>query len=255
MKNNKKLDFLVFVLLVVIMALAWWYFGLKPLYGFLLYTLIPSVYLSLRKKKNLLKISLAVFTLGTLFGFLFDTIQVINNAWVVDLVLPWKILGIAPVDNILGYTLMTLLIVVFYEHFLDDENNKRLSKRFARFFLILSIVMIIFYILLANSPDLFKISYSYVTLALIAIITPILLILRRPKFITKMLVMSAVFFGVWFLNVIVVLKTGGWAYFGEFVGWVTVFGVTFPFEELFFWMMWYAVTVVAFYELFIDDLR
>lgn len=253
--SYKRVDFYIFILLLGITAIIWYYFNLKALYGFLLYTIIPSGYLVLREKKNYFKLSLAVLIFGLLMGFIFDTIQTINNTWVVNLVLPWKILNIEPIDNLIGYALMTLLIVVFYEHFLDDEKDKRISKNFIYFFLFLSVLIIVFYTLLVNNPEFFKFQYSYATLGLLAIIVPILLAFYKPKLIPKILMMASVFYGIWLVNEIVALKTGGWIFPGEYIGLVTIFGVTFPFEEIFFWMMWYAATITAFYELFLDDLK
>jgi len=61
------------------------------------------------------------------------------------------------------------------------------------------------------------------------------------------------FFFVWFLAEIVVLKTAGWTFPGQYIGMVTILGVTFPLEELFFWMLWYSVTIISYYEFFLDD--
>lgn len=252
---RKRIDFLVFVCLIVFSALIWWYSDLKALYGFLLFNLLPSVYLFLREKKNYLKIGLTVLVLGFFMGFIFDVIQVVNNAWVVDLVLPWKILGIEPWDNLIGYALMVLMIVVFYEHFLDSERKKKLSKKFLYFALGLSALLIVFLAILLNNPSWFKIPYSYTTLSLGAIVTPIVLAARRPSLIPKMLISAFVFFGIWFLNEITALKTGGWLFPGQYIGLVDVFGVSFPLEEIIFWMLWYAATMIAFYELFLDDCK
>jgi hypothetical protein len=50
------------------------------------------------------------------------------------------------------------------------------------------------------------------------------------------------------------VRLGYWAYPGtQYIGSVTLFGTTFPFEELFFWMLFYAPTLVAFYELFVSN--
>ena len=255
MKTSKKLDFVVFILLLGAAALTWRYFNLKPLIGGLLYTLVPSGYLILREKKNFYKIFLALLLFGLLVGFIFDFVEVFNNAWIVSLVLPWKVLGVEPIDNIIGYIVMSLLMLVFYEHFLDNEKDKRISKNsiwgFAALLLTLSALVVIFKI----NPDLLKIRYAYLVGSSLAVFFTIVLAVYRPKLVYKYLAMAAFFFFVWFVAEITALKAGGWTYLGEYIGWVTVFGLTFPVEEIFFWTMWYAATITAYYEFFLDDLK
>jgi len=38
----------------------------------------------------------------------------------------------------------------------------------------------------------------------------------------------------------------------NYVGWVNLFGITFPIEELLFWMLFYAASLVSYYELAVD---
>jgi len=49
------------------------------------------------------------------------------------------------------------------------------------------------------------------------------------------------------------LQLGQWAFpSNDFVGWVSLFGQRFPFEELFYWTMLAAVTVISYFEYFDD---
>jgi len=254
--KKKKIDLLILLLLLGGGFGFTLVFNLKPLTGSILFLLIPSLYLAWRERKNFLKIFWAVFIFGGLFGFIFDFIQTFNKAWVVErLVMPWKILGIMPVDDLLGFLLMTLFIVVFYEHFLDDEKNRKISKN-----LIWSLVPALFaigviVILFLINPNFLRISYAYLVGGITAIIFPIFLSFYKPRLIPKFLKIGGFFFFVWFVAEIVALKTGGWIFPGEYLINVEVFGVSFPFEELFFWTLFYAAWVVSFYEFFVDDMR
>jgi hypothetical protein len=255
MKANKKFDLLIVLLLLGITAGISLIFNLKPAIGGVLYTLIPSLYLILRKKKNFWKIFWAVIVLGVIFGFVFDFIVTLNDGWIVPrLVFPFRLFGFYPVfDDILGFMLMTLFIVVFYEHFLDDEKNKRISRNL-KWLLVASLAGLVFmFIIYFINPGLLKLPYIYLITGLAAIIFPLLFSLNRPRFLNKVLRVSAFFFAVWFIAELVALKTGGWIFPGKYIGMVEVFGLRFPFEELFFWMLWYAATVVSYYECFIDD--
>jgi hypothetical protein len=256
MELNKKFDFLIVLLILSITAWIWLFFELKPMVGGIFFTFLPSFYLMAREKKNLKKIFLAVFVLGILVGLAFDFLEVVNQAWAVPRIfLPWKAFGVWPIDELLGYIEMTLLMVVFYEHFLDDEKNKKISKNFIYLFIALSASTIIIWGLFIINPASIGFSYAYLRGGLVAIILPIILGLWRPKLIPKFLAMAAFFFPVWLTAEIVALKTGGWIFPGQYIGLVEIFGVKFPFEELFFWTMGYAAVITAYYELFIDDLR
>jgi len=257
-KSNKKdkiVDLIVVTLLLILIAFISWFFNLKAVIGGTIYTVIPSLYMFLRKKKNYKKIFLGTILLGTLAGMIYDSVAYLNKTWTTDILIHWKFLGISPIDDIIGYTAMAFLIITFYEHFFDDEKNKKLSKNFSKGAMILSFVLLIVSAIIIINPLLLKIPYPYLILSLIAIIFPIVFAIIHPKIIPKFLMTGAYFFFVWFLAEMVALnaKTNGWAFPGQYIGLVTVFGVTFPFEELFFWMMWYAITVISYYEFFIDD--
>lgn len=163
-KNNKKIDLLIVTLILVITAAISYILDVKPLIAGLLYLLIPSIYLILREKKNLLKIFLAVLILGIIFSFIFDFIQVFNRAYISlneELVFPWRLFNVEPVDYILGYMLMTLFIIVFYEHFLDDEKNRRISKNLI-WALIPSLSVLIFIIaLFLINKETLRFPYPY----------------------------------------------------------------------------------------------
>jgi len=253
-KTNKKIDLAVSFLLFGAAAIVSLIFNLKPLVEGTLCCLIPSIYLILRERKNFLKIFWAVIIFGVIFGTIFDFIETFNKAWVVTrLVFPWKIFGVLPVDDILGFMLMTLFIIVFYEHFLDDEKNPKISNNLKwaliPSLLILAFVLIVYLI----NPNLLEISYVYLLGGTLAIIFPIAMSLYKSRFLGKFLKLSAFFFIIWFILELVALKTEGWIFPGEYIGRVEIFGLAFPLEELFFWMMFYAATIVSYYEFFIDD--
>lgn len=159
-----------------------------------------------------------------------------------------------PIDNVLGHMLMTMLTVVFYEHFIDREKNQHISRHLL--YAILPGLFVIFIVLAAfvYQPSLLQIKYPYFTMGLAAIIPPIFLAIKKPKFIKNMAETAIYFFFLYFAMELVAVKFNYWLYEGNnYIGWVSVFGITFPFEELFFWMLFYAASLVSYYELFIDE--
>ncbi len=215
---------------------------------------LPSIYLMLRERKNYRKIFWSVVVLGLLMGFFSDFLAEFNGAWhVINLVIPYKILGVEPVDSILGYAFMVLFMVTFYEHFIDDERNRRLSKNASRLFLLGIIAVTLLVAVYLESQTILKISHMYLKAGLAMMLFPVIYGFSHPKILTKFSAMALFFIPVYLMAEIVVLKNNGWTFPGQYIGWVTIFGVTFPFEELFFWMICYAGIIVAFYEHFIDD--
>jgi len=257
MKFSKKIDLVVISLIVGISTLILVIFDLKPLIGGIPAMIIPSVYLFLREPKNIQKILLGTIIFGGVLGFILDFLAEFNLAWnTARLVFQWKILGVEPIDNILGYMLMTLFILTFYEHFLDDEKNKKISKNLIRALVPLGIITTGIIVIFLVRPEFLQIPYAYLVMGSIAIVLPIGMSLYKTRFFTKFLKIGIYFFFVWFIAELAAVKTGAWIYVGgEYIGWVYLFGLAFPFEELLFWMMFYAVTTVSYYELFIDDLK
>ena len=256
MNNKKKLDLLLTFVIFVGWSIVSLVFRFGPLLGGGLSVLLPSIYLMRRENKNNKKIFWAVLLLGGLWGFVFDFIATLNGAWFVsNLLFPWRVFGVLPVDDIIGFLLMTLFMVVFYEHFIDDEKNKKISKNliFSLIPPILAGFAVMLFIFLNRSGKIISFMYFYGGLAMV--LPLVVITLYKPKLFRKFLYMSAAFFFIWFVAEVVALKTGGWFFFGQYVGMVSVFGVRFPFEELFFWMMLYASTTTAYYELFIDDMK
>ena len=254
--KKKKIDFLITVLLLALGATATFYLKpTNPIFG-LLYLGIPSFFLILRKKKNYKKIGWGVFVFGVLLGSVLDLVAKINGAWIVDrLIFPKAVIGTWPVETLAGYIWMALFILVFYEHFLDDEKNKRLSKKHSRIFLIL--LVIVFLVFVSYFANLFPLTfpYFYLKIGLAAIVFPIIFAFYNPQVIKKFAPLAFFFFFVWLVAEFVGIHNQNWIFTprGEFVGYVSVLGVSFPFEEVFFWMVWYPAVVVAYYEYFIDD--
>ncbi len=256
MVKSKKNDLILTIIIFGVMAAMWLLFDLKPLIGFIITTLVPSLYLIFREKKNFTKIFWAVFIFGGILGFIFDFLETLNKGWLVSrLIIPWKIFGVLPVDDYLTFFLMTFFIVIFYEHFLDDEKRKLVSENIMWALIPSLIILLALIIFFPINPNLFSIPYVYLVGGTIAIIPTAIISFYKPKLFVKFLKIAASFFFVWLITDIVALKTGAWYYPGEYVGKVQIFGAIFPFEELFFWMMLYASSIVAYYELFVDDLR
>ena len=188
-------------------------------------------------------------TLGLLLGADFDLVQSSNSSWTVDrLVIPEKIFGVLPVDNLLAYFLMTLLATGFYEYFWGTSGPSNPPKRFYLMSLFVLTVTSITFLIYSFWPIALRVPYAYLVGGLFAAAITAFGIYRRPNLLDPSLRMSAFFSFVWFGAEIAALHTKAWTFTGQYIGSVTVFGVSFPFEELFFWMFWYAPFLVVTYK-------
>ncbi len=254
--TKKKLDFVVVCLILASAAILSLVFYLKPLIGGVLYVIAPAIYLCLREKKNYKKILLGTLVLGVFMGFFFEFIQAYNGGWYIPvdrLTIPWKVFGIAPIDDILAFVIMPFFTLVFYEHFIDDEKNKRLSGDFWELFVLtlVGVLFVIFAYLL--NLGIIKTSYVYFKGGLLATIFPIYYLFRNPRIVYKVAAITIFSIFVWFVAEIVGVKINGWAYAGQYIGWFNIGSIRFPIEEVIFWMLFYGAVIVAFYERFIDD--
>ena len=257
--RGKKLDVLVLVILAVAGIVYSYltkdlYIGRATIAGSVY--IIPSIIdLSLRKKKNWPKVIVSTLFLGGILGFLFEFFQEFNNSYsVISTLFSFKILGVLPIDNVIGHMLMTMLTIVFYEHFVDREVHHSISKNFKFAILPALFMFAVIISLFFLRPESLIVRYPYFYMGVAAIIPTLFLGITRPRFIKNMLETAVYFFFFYFAIELVAVINNWWIYRGDnYTGWIDFFGVKFPFEELFFWMMFYAASLVAYYELFIDD--
>lgn len=229
------------------------FFG-KPLLVYASMVLPATTFLIRKKKMNWKRIIPATIVLGGVIGFTIDFISELTKTWtVIKLIFPYKIFGVAPIDNTLWFIMMTFYTLIFYEYFITHEKKKGLSKHF-KFLLIasVSVVFILIGIFLLK-PSSLQITYPYLTLGIAAITLPVLMGFLKPKIFNKMLLIGIYFFFLYFTFEIIAVGNQFWVFNGKYIGTISFFGLVFPFEELFFWMMFYAPTLVAFYEEFVDD--
>lgn len=253
--DDKKFDLVIILAIFTIASLLSLYFKFAPLIVGTLTLLLPSIYLLFRKKENLKKIYVAVLVFGGLFGFFFDFIVTYNNGWYVsDLIVPIRLFGFLPVDDLLGFLLMTLFIIVFYEHFLNDYSLKEVSPRILYVIKPALVVIGLILILYFLYPSLLTIPYVYLVTGIVAIMKLIKVGMSKKKFIIKFVYLSIFFFFIWFALELICLQNGGWYFPGQYIGIVKVANLTFPIEEFVFWFMLYAATIVAYYEYYEDGL-
>lgn len=258
--NGKRLDVFVLILLLSVSSFYAYVtkdlFAGKALFVAIMFLVPPIIYMGLRGgHKNWEKILVSTLVFGGLFGFSLDFIAEYTRTWTVtSLIFPIRILGVNSLENLIGIMLMTALTVVFYEHFVDREKNHHVSKHLI--YAVLPAIFVIAYLLFVffYQPTLLHAKYPYLIMGIFAITPTITLSFIKPNLIKKMAITAIYFFFLYFIIELFAVSYGWWVFKGNnYIGWITFFGIAFPFEELFFWMLFYAASIVSYYELFIDD--
>ena len=88
----------------------------------------------------------------------------------------------------------------------------------------------------------------------VVLIPTVVELFRRPTLLPKLLVVGLYFAYLTICYELTALKLGWWVFPGfQYIGMVSILGINFPFEEFFFWILLFAVGILAYYEPFDDD--
>ncbi len=254
--RNKKIDLIILILFPIVSSVAAFLFKANAFFSVILFLGIPSLYLSLKERNHIKKA--AFFSLLGLPIIIFvDYIAHLTNAWVIPVsVLPYRLLGYVSLEVILWTFFQIYLVIMFYEYFLEEHvRDKIWYPRTKYLVLIVFGLLLIFFGFFFTAQNLLYIPYWYLIFGLSTILLPVILqALAFPRTLLKILKVVPYFFFLTFIYEITALKLGWWAFPGtEFVGWVSFFGVRFPFEEFSFWLMLLAVALLSYYEFYDDD--
>lgn len=130
------------------------------------YFITPQVlYLSLRKKKNWYSIVLTIVLVSFFGSFLFTFIAQSSNAWTIPESSFPKLFGFYAFEDIIYCSTMTAQVVVFYQHFIEDNINKskiKISNRYYKIIIYLFLISCLCLTIYYFNPNFFKIRYSYI---------------------------------------------------------------------------------------------
>jgi hypothetical protein len=256
MRKRLIVDLLV---ISIIIAFAFWLiliFKLNFLTQAVLLFLVPSIYLILRKPKNLKRAAAGTILIGIFFYFFLLLIGNYNNSWFIPdqaLIFPYKILGVIQLDYMIWGILWTMMIIIFYEHFLERERRTTLSKNF--YWSLCAIVMADMFLVTVFliNPEFLKIPYAYAVTCLLSLVPVVYAFYKKRKLVFKIMEVIPFFALVFFIYEIVGLAISGWSYGGQYVGIVSVSNLYFPLEEVIFWFITSSLVVLTDYELYVDD--
>ena len=220
---------------------------------------VPSAYLAIRNPGILKKSLVFAFVISVPLSLFVDTLAAIDKSWIVPQSLfPFRFFGLASVEVYLFSFLWVLHAILFYEHFFDGgRRDDQISVRI-RYLIYLSIALVSYVIWgILLDPAILSIRYFYALVSIVLLVIPLFLFLiRYPIFWRNFLLVQLYFFFLLLLFEMGALTAGQWTFPGtDYIGWISVFGLGFPLEELVFWMSLATASLLAYYEFFGDDLR
>lgn len=252
-------EFFVLLLWPIIASIASLAVGAQIYLSLFLFFGVPALYLSF-KHPELIKKSLffsVVFSIPA--AFLLDYVMEYTQAWAIGrMEFPhFWILEYVSLLQIIWLILYVYLVVMYYEAFFDRSVKRLVYPRTKN--LVIIAVAILGFLTLAHffNQEVLHVNYFYLKIGLVAVLLPLVVFwIRRRRYVTaKFLKVGAYFFAYTLLYELTALELQQWSFPAaqQFVGHVTLLGHTFPFEELFFWIMISSVSILAHYEYFDDD--
>lgn len=230
----------------------------KPLTSILFFFIIPTIYMLLtRRSLPYKKLFLSTLVVAGIMFFL-DMLIIANKGWYVpsnQLFIPWRFFGLVPLEEILWFGFFFLFVVTFYEYYIERDRDKVLSKNF-KWFILLLLATSLLVLILSLTSWFYSIEYIYLITCSIYMIPPVVYaFIKRPEFIKKFFLVTVPFFFINLIHEITAIRAGQWIFPGEYIGEVVLFGFSFPFEEFFFYIAIGAATGLAYYEIFVDDMK
>lgn len=225
----------------------------------ILFVGIPAIFLSFLNKKKVKKLTVFSLIFAIPISIILDYIMEATGGWYV----PHSIFGslrlfnFITIDLIIWGILEAYFILIFYETFLDKHCTPKLYYPNLKYlFIILYIALGVFILIYMFNPAILHINFFYLKMGIIlAMLPPAAVLFKLPKFWNRFLNIAVYFFIFNFIYEVTAVKLGQWSFPAEhqLIGIVQFMGARFAFEELLFWMMLTAMSVVAFYEVFDDD--
>jgi hypothetical protein len=185
-----------------------------------------------------------------------DYISVTTGQWFFPhSIIPYRLFGIIAFEGVFWFFFWVYFVIIYYEYFLDENCTPKLYYPAFKYVVILFLVLLsAFFVVKTLDASLLRIPYFYFIVGIVMGVIPITAVLFKfPNLFTKFAKAGAYFVLFCLIWELVAVPLEQWTFPGQFVGWIVLFGVRFPFEEFFVWMVLGAVAILSWYEFFDDD--
>ncbi|MCR4325508.1 MAG: hypothetical protein NUV59_01745 [Patescibacteria group bacterium] len=256
---KKKIDIALLLIFPAFGVLFSYFLNINAFNSVMVFFGVPSLYLTIRAFRHARKAILFSLIASTPAIIVIDYIAQSTGQWIIpDSILPFRLLGVVTIEVVVWAVLNFYLVVMFYEHFLDRHfTNGVWYPRMKYLTAFTTGTLLIFFVLYFYLPTSLGIPYFYLVFGTTLILLPVVIqMFTHAKMDLKFFKAAAYFFYLTFLYEVTALQLGWWNFPSlEFIGWVSIFNVSFPIEELLFWLFLFAMAILSFYEFFDDDER
>jgi len=247
--RKKSINFLIVLGLYFIGLLL--VFFLKPSYllNILIVYLPGLIYLFFIIKKSRKKI-LIFGLLSLLFIIPVEILARLTDSWDVLSQFP-RILGIAPIENIVYALINILYPLCFYEFFYDEDRNEKISRNWKYLLGIFLSFFILVFSLYFIFPDILKLNYWIIG---ICIYFPVfILLIKYKRHIVKRLIVVGLVLGIMYgLHELLSMYLGHWWWPGNYLMPINIGGYIYPLDDLIIWLVFSNVAVISGYEVMWD---
>ncbi len=228
-------------------------FNISYLPAALLYLGVPSLYITLNKREIFKKTVLFSLLISIPSFFIIDYILTLSKAWAVNPTTKIYLLNLIPLDDFIWAFFFSYVVVAFYEYFIERiENKKDFSKRIKYLIYIIGGLSGLFGILYFINKDILIFEYCYLLFILGMILIPgIGIVMNHPKLLIKLIPFSFLFLIVGIIYEFSAIKMSQWFFPGQYIGTVSVFSLSFPLEEILFFIITPLVYILI-YEYFAE---
>jgi hypothetical protein len=230
-------------------------FSVNPILYYYIYYGLPSIILSIHKPlciKKALFVSTFILPLITVVDYIAES----TGTWIaLPSMFPFRLFNHVNLDALPWAFLQIYLAIMFYQYFFEKKYYGRFwDKRSKEALFLTTSVFIIFLLTLIAYPHFLNIPYFYLLIGILIILPAIIFEdIKYPLIFPKLLKTALYFFYLNLVYEIIGLKMGWWSYESkQFIGYVSVFGATFPFEEFIFWIALFTLSVLSYYEYFFN---
>ena len=257
--SSKLLDLLIVLWIVIVAIPVSFAVSANFIISTLFFFALPSLYLLARYRGPRRRLFVGAALFGLLYGFLLDYFAEFNDAWswagMDQLVFPSRILGVVSGDVMVWFFFWVFLLVIFYEHFVEHDRKDTISPNIkyalAPGFVVFGILVLLHFL----HPEVLRWDYAYFWLGLFTLPPFFFVVYRKPKLLLKFLKPAVFFVFLYMAYEITALRLNQWHFPGQYIGTISLAGVTLPIEEFVIWILMGSPIVLSYYELYVDDLR
>lgn len=256
----RRLSLFFFLLWPIVASWLSFKFSVNALLSTIIFYGIPALLLSIYRPKRIKKVFF-VSLVPLPFLTIVDYVAERTGTWLWPLphsYFSFRFFDYVSVEILIWGFLYGYAVIMFYQYFFEKIAIKKFwDKRSEEALVGTGVFFALFLIALFLYPSILNIPYWYLVFGTLGIL-PIVIIedIKYPLVFPKLLKTAGYFFYLNFIYEVTALKLGWWSFPSkQFIGYMSFFGVTFPFEEFFFWIILFTLAMLSYYEYFFNKER